>query len=114
MEKLKPVSASSSLIQAGPRPRGLLWTGESWLCSQAMRNVESEWVLFVDVGIRLVPDAVKGSLHRIIKERTDLSNLEFFLLTVAVCLASLGFQLGLRIWVKQQFLLPLNTGGWQG
>ncbi|GCE65662.1 glycosyl transferase family A [cyanobiont of Ornithocercus magnificus] len=99
-EKLKLVSTNFSLIQAGARPREELWVGKNWACSQAMKNVESEWVL----DVCLAPNAIKRSLYRAIKEQADLFSLaprlvcnclaEWMVQPIMATLIGLGFPIG--------------------
>ena len=55
---------SAAVLQAGPRPKGERWVGKNWGCSQAMEQVKSEWVLFIDADVTLAPDAIRRALHQ--------------------------------------------------
>lgn len=63
------------VIAAGPRPEGERWVGKNWACSQAMHEVSSGWVLFIDADVRLAPDAIRRALHQAIREEADLFSL---------------------------------------
>ena len=66
---------SAAVLQAGPRPEGERWVGKNWGCSQAMEQVQSEWVLFIDADVTLAPDAIQRALHQSINENADLFSL---------------------------------------
>ena len=65
----------ATVLQAGPRPKGERWLGKNWGCSQAMEQVNSEWVLFIDADVTLAPDAIRRALHQSINENADLFSL---------------------------------------
>ena len=65
----------ATVLQAGPRPKGERWVGKNWGCSQAMEQVNSEWVLFIDADVTLAPDAIRRALHQSINEKADLFSL---------------------------------------
>jgi GT2 family glycosyltransferase len=64
-----------SLLDAGPRPVGERWVGKNWACSQAMEQVMSEWVLFVDADVRLQPATLRRALAQAITDGADLLSL---------------------------------------
>ena len=66
---------SAAVLQAGPRPKGERWVGKNWGCSQAMEQIRSEWVLFIDADVTLAPDAIRRELHQSINEKADLFSL---------------------------------------
>jgi hypothetical protein len=63
------------LLEAGPRPRGERWVGKNWACSQAMTQVDSDWVLFVDADVRLHPPTLRRALNQAQAEQADLLSL---------------------------------------
>lgn len=65
----------ATVLQAGPRPNGERWVGKNWGCCQAMEQVNSEWVLFIDADVTLAPDAIRRALHQSINEKADLFSL---------------------------------------
>ena len=65
----------ATVLQAGPRPNGERWVGKNWGCCQAMEQVNSEWVLFIDADVTLAPDAIRRALHQSINENADLFSL---------------------------------------
>lgn len=65
----------ATVLQAGPRPKGERWVGKNWGCCQAMEQVNSEWVLFIDADVTLAPDAIRRALHQSINENADLFSL---------------------------------------
>jgi GT2 family glycosyltransferase len=64
-----------SWLQAGPRPQGQRWVGKNWACSQAMQQVHSDWVLFVDADVRVQPSCLRRALAQAIAEEADLLSL---------------------------------------
>ena len=66
---------SATVLQAGPRPKGERWVGKNWGCSQAMEQIRSEWVLFIDADVTLAPDAIRRALQQSINEKADLFSL---------------------------------------
>ncbi|MFZ9464243.1 MAG: glycosyltransferase family 2 protein, partial [Vulcanococcus sp.] len=67
--------ARFSLLAAGPRPAGERWVGKNWACSQAMEQVQSPWVLFVDADVRLQPATLRRALAQAQADRADLLTL---------------------------------------
>ena len=63
------------LLEAGPRPRGQRWVGKNWACSQAMTQVDSDWVLFVNADVRLHPPTLRRALDQAQAEQADLLSL---------------------------------------
>ena len=63
------------LLRAGPRPVGERWVGKNWACTQAMEQVRSRWVLFIDADVRLQPEALRRALDQAIREEADLFSL---------------------------------------
>ncbi len=64
-----------SLLDAGPRPVGERWVGKNWACSRAMEQVSSEWVLFVDADVRLLPATLRRALAQASADGADLLSL---------------------------------------
>lgn len=64
-----------AVLQAGPRPSGERWVGKNWACSQAMAQVDSDWVLFVDADVRLQPQTLRRALNQAQAEQADLLSL---------------------------------------
>ena len=64
-----------ALLDAGPRPAGEHWVGKNWACSQATRQLTSDWLLFVDADVRLAPDALVRALGQAQREGADLLSL---------------------------------------
>jgi cellulose synthase/poly-beta-1,6-N-acetylglucosamine synthase-like glycosyltransferase len=90
-----------AVLAAGPRPAGERWVGKNWACSQAMEQVSSEWVLFVDADVRLHPSALRRALAQAVAERADLFSLaprlscgclaEWMVQPIMLSLLGLGF-----------------------
>ena len=64
-----------SLLDAGPRPATERWVGKNWACTQAMEQVQSSWVLFVDADVRLEPATLRRALAQAAAEQADLFSL---------------------------------------
>ena len=67
--------SSCRVIEAGPRPEGERWVGKNWACSRAIEHVTSEWVLFLDADVRVLPDAIARALQQALHDRADLLSL---------------------------------------
>lgn len=63
------------LFEAGPRPAGERWVGKNRPCSQAMEQVSSDWVLFLDADVRLHPSALVRALAQASADQADLLSL---------------------------------------
>ena len=64
-----------AVLAAGARPTGERWVGKNWACSQAMQQVDSDWVLFVDADMRLQHQTLRRALHQAEAEQADLLSL---------------------------------------
>ena len=67
--------SSCRVIQAGPRPEGERWVGKNWACNRAIEHISSEWVLFLDADVRVLPDAIARALQQALLDRADLLSL---------------------------------------
>ena len=63
------------LIQAGPRPLNERWVGKNWACSNAVEEVSSDWLVFIDADVRLKPDALRRALAQAVEDDADLLSL---------------------------------------
>ena len=63
------------LIQAGPRPLNERWVGKNWACSNAVEQVSSDWLVFIDADVRLKPDALRRALAQAVEDDADLLSL---------------------------------------
>ena len=92
---------SAAVLQAGPQPKGERWVGKNWGCSQAMEQIRSEWVLFIDADVTLAPYTIRRALQQSINEKADLFSLaprltcgclaEWMVQPIMVSLLGLGF-----------------------
>ena len=64
-----------ALLDAGPRPTGQRWVGKNWACAQAMQQVDSDWVLFVDADLRLQPQTLQRAMNQVQADAADLLSL---------------------------------------
>ncbi len=75
LSKIENNQFDIELIEAGVRPINERWVGKNWACSQAMKNVDSEWVLFLDADTLVERDTLKRALYQAIEEDSDLFSL---------------------------------------
>ncbi len=71
-QDIKGANNKLKIISAGERPRNEKWVGKNWPCYQAMKLVETEWVLFIDADIQLQKFTLKRALMQSIEEDIDL------------------------------------------
>lgn len=89
------------LISAGERPVGEVWVGKNWACSQAVKQVEGEFLLFIDADVRLKPQSIERSIAYAQQEKIDLLSLaivvlcrhwsEWLVQPIVVLLLGVGF-----------------------
>ena len=70
-----PAGQRAVVLPAGPRPAGERWVGKNWACSQAVAELSSDWVAFIDADVRLQPDALRRALAQALQEQADLLSL---------------------------------------
>lgn len=61
------------LVRGAPLPPG--WRGKNWACAQLAREAGGDLLLFCDADTTHAPDAVRGTVGRLIAERLDLLSL---------------------------------------
>ena len=60
-------------VMAGqPRPQGEIWVGKNWACVQATRQLQAEFLLFLDADVRLKRGAIETALAVMQSEQIDL------------------------------------------
>lgn len=64
-----------NLISAGERPAGEVWVGKNWACSQAVKQIEGEFLLFIDADVRLKPQSIERTVSYAQQEKIDLMSL---------------------------------------
>jgi cellulose synthase/poly-beta-1,6-N-acetylglucosamine synthase-like glycosyltransferase len=84
-----------------PRPTGEVWVGKNWACTQAVQNIQSEFVLFIDADVRLKPKSIETTIAYAQQEKIDLLSLavvvvcrhwsEWLVQPIVVSLLGVGF-----------------------
>ena len=64
-----------NIFNAGPRPEDVRWVGKNWPCYQAINQIESSWVLFLDADVEIANKTLRSSLRQAINEGIDLLSL---------------------------------------
>tara|TARA_Y100001968_G_C19379077_1_gene729311 strand:+ start:220 stop:1461 length:1242 start_codon:yes stop_codon:yes gene_type:complete len=62
-EKLSLTDNILKIIEAGKRPKDEYWVGKNWACNIGMKEVISEWVLFIDADLIINEIAVKEAIN---------------------------------------------------
>lgn len=57
------------------RPAGSVWVGKNWACTQAVRQISSDYLLFLDADVRLKPGAIGQAMAMMQRESLDLMSL---------------------------------------
>jgi len=93
--------ARLELISAGERPAGEVWVGKNWACTQAAKQVEGEFLLFIDADVRLKPQSIERTIAFAQQEKIDLLSLavvilcrhwsEWLVQPIVVFLLAVGF-----------------------
>ena len=52
------------ILAVPPRPTATRWVGKSWACDWACRQIEADYLLFVDCDVRLQPGAIEAAVYR--------------------------------------------------
>ncbi|MBE9009430.1 glycosyltransferase [Pseudanabaenaceae cyanobacterium LEGE 13415] len=89
------------LISAGERPAGEVWVGKNWACTQAAKQIESEFLLFIDADVRLKSQSIEKTIAHAQQEKIDLLSLapailcrhwsEWLVQPIVVLLLAVGF-----------------------
>ncbi len=98
---LSNASIPFQIINCGRRPEGKRWVGKNWPCSEAVRKVSSEWILFLDADVRLKEFTLLRALSQADLEHIDLLSLaprltcsclsEWMVQPIMASLLSMGF-----------------------
>ncbi len=72
---LNKTQIKNEIIRCGPRPLKEKWVGKNWPCSQAMINIDSQWILFLDADTRLMQDTLYRAILEATKRKVDLLSL---------------------------------------
>ena len=89
-------------LAAGVRPAGEVWVGKNWACTQAVKQVQGEFLLFVDADVRLKPQSIETTIAYAQQEKIDLLSLAVVILCrhwsewlaqpIIVMLLAVGFE----------------------
>ncbi len=92
---------SIDFLNAGTRPINERWVGKNWPCSIGTKEVNSEWILFLDADIELKKETLFRAISQSINEDIDLLSLaprltcnclaEWMVQPIMASLISIGF-----------------------
>jgi hypothetical protein len=94
--------ARLKIMSAGARPAGEVWVGKNWACTQAAKQVEGEFLLFIDADVRLKAQSIETTIAYAQQEKIDLLSLaavilcqhwsEWLVQPVVVALLGIAFE----------------------
>jgi cellulose synthase/poly-beta-1,6-N-acetylglucosamine synthase-like glycosyltransferase len=89
------------LLSGKSRPGGKIWVGKNWACTQAVQQVQSEFLLFIDADVRLKSKSIETAIAYAQQEKIDLLSLavvilcrhwsEWLVQPIVVLLLGVGF-----------------------
>ena len=59
------------IISSGPRPTDKKWVGKNWPCYVASKEINSEWVLFIDADVVVGENCIRKALAKASKDNID-------------------------------------------
>lgn len=94
--------ARLKLLAGEARPAGEVWVGKNWACTQAAKQVNGEFLLFIDADVRLKPGSIETTIAYAQQEKIDLLSLavvvlcrhwsEWLVQPIIVMLLGVGFE----------------------
>jgi glycosyltransferase involved in cell wall biosynthesis len=63
------------VVAAPARPTDKAWVGKNWACAHVMATITTDYVLFVDADVRLLPGQLDRALTHAVQQRSDLLTL---------------------------------------
>ncbi len=63
------------IISSGPRPTDKRWVGKNWPCYVGSKEINSEWILFIDADVVVGENCILKALAKASKESIDLLSL---------------------------------------
>ena len=63
------------IISSGPRPTDKKWVGKNWPCYVGSKEINSEWILFIDADVVVGEDCIRKALSKASKDNIDLLSL---------------------------------------
>ncbi len=63
------------VISAGQRPKDKNWVGKNWACYVGTKNIDSEWLLFLDADVEVSEKCIFNALSKSQKDNIDLLSL---------------------------------------
>ncbi len=60
------------ILSTPPRPEAEAWVGKNWACDWAARQIEADYLLFVDCDVRLQPGAIEAAVDRARQQEVGL------------------------------------------
>ena len=68
-------SIGMKVISAGQRPKDKNWVGKNWACYVGTKNIDSEWLLFLDADVEVSEKCIFNALSKSQKDNIDLLSL---------------------------------------
>jgi len=68
-------SIDMKVISAGQRPKDKNWVGKNWACYIGTKNIDSEWLLFLDADVEVGDKCIFNALSKSQKDNIDLLSL---------------------------------------
>ncbi len=68
-------SEELEIISSGPRPTDKKWVGKNWPCYVGSKEINSEWVLFIDADVVVEKNCIRKALAKASKDNIDLLSL---------------------------------------
>ena len=68
-------SIGMKVISAGQRPKDKNWVGKNWACYIGTKNIDSEWLLFLDADVEVSEKCIFNALSKSQKDNIDLLSL---------------------------------------
>lgn len=88
------------ILAAPPRPADEVWMGKNWACAWAVKQIESEYLLFIDCDVRLQPRAIAAALRELRDRQVGLLSIGPEI--VCGCLAE---------WLVQPIIMAVLAAG---
>ncbi len=63
------------IISSGPRPTDKKWVGKNWPCYVGSKEINSEWILFIDADVVVGENCIRKALVKASKDNIDLLSL---------------------------------------
>ena len=71
-QEIAATDSRVTVFTVPPRPTDKPWRGKNWACAQAVKRIDSEYLLFIDADVRLAEDAIAAALIDAQNHNVDL------------------------------------------